>query len=197
MTDRLPDNQGLHVRAAGLRCLVCDVDGTLTDGGVAYHSDGTESRRFHIRDGLGIVAARRVGFHVVWISGRESVVVRRRAEELGVALLMQAVRDKAEALRAVSESLGIPFDAIAFIGDDLNDLPGFRRAGMALAPSDAARDVREAADLVLETAGGAGAVREALEWILRCRGEWESARDGYIDALIEPSSGRDPRPPGQ
>ncbi len=196
MPDRRHGEDAL-VRARRIRCLACDVDGTLTDGGIYYASDGTEARRFHIRDGLGIVAARASGMRIVWISGRDSSVVRRRSEELGVDLLLQGVSDKSIALEQVAHEFAIDMAEIAFIGDDLNDLPGLRVSGLSFAPSDAARDVRAEADVVLEARGGEGAIREALEWILECRDEWDSVRSRYVASLSGQQSFGAPRRPSQ
>jgi 3-deoxy-D-manno-octulosonate 8-phosphate phosphatase (KDO 8-P phosphatase) len=180
--------ESLRVRLARVRLLACDVDGTLTDGGITFDSAGNEARRFHTHDGLGIVLAGTVGLRTVWITGRDSPLVARRARELGVTDLLQGVRDKASALAQLGARLAVAPDEIAFIGDDLNDLPGMRFAGVALAPADAARDVRAAADLVVERPGGSGAVREAIEAILRARGDWDAAVATYLAALTAPSS---------
>lgn len=187
----------LRQRLAAVRLVACDVDGTLTDGGVTFDSAGSESRRFHIHDGLGIVVAATVGLRCVWITGRDSPVVRRRAEELRVTELVQGVRDKASALAQIGARLQVAPDSIAFVGDDLNDLPGMGLAGISFAPSDAAADVRAAADIVLNREGGRGAVREAIEMILRVRGEWDVAVATYLAALTAPESVPGLRPPGQ
>lgn len=187
----------LRARLAAVRLIACDVDGTLTDGGVVFDSSGAEARRFHIHDGLGIVVAATVGLRCVWITGRDSVVVRRRAEELQVEALLQGVRDKAAALAQIGARLQVAPTDIAFVGDDLNDLPGMRFAGISFAPADAAADVRAAADIVLSRGGGQGAVREAIETILRVRGEWDAAVATYLAALTAPGSAPVPRSSGQ
>ncbi|GAB4462950.1 MAG: HAD-IIIA family hydrolase [Armatimonadaceae bacterium] len=166
---------------ARVRLLALDVDGTLTDGGVYYDDLGRESKRFHIQDGLGIVAAQRVGLQIAWITGRESSLVERRARELGVSWLRQGVRDKATALRVLSEESGVSPDAIAFMGDDWNDLPALQTAGVALAPANAVPEVRARVHWVTERAGGSGAVREAIEMILRAQGTYEAALAAYLD----------------
>jgi 3-deoxy-D-manno-octulosonate 8-phosphate phosphatase (KDO 8-P phosphatase) len=173
----------LRMRLAAVRILVCDVDGTLTDGTVVFDSAGNEARAFHIQDGLGMVAAAGVGLRTVWISGRDSPVVRRRAEELRIARLMQGVRDKSAAVKDVVDEFGVSHTEIAFIGDDINDIPGMKASGISLCPEDASQDVLATADWVLHKQGGRGAVREAIELILSCRGEWELARDAYLANL--------------
>jgi 3-deoxy-D-manno-octulosonate 8-phosphate phosphatase (KDO 8-P phosphatase) len=175
---------------ARIRLLVLDVDGTLTDGGVVFDDAGRESKRFHIHDGLGIVLAGFVGLRVAWMTGRTSPLVERRARELGVDLLFQGVRDKAAALVALAVRLQLPLPAVAYMGDDLNDLPALRAAGVALAPANAATDVRDAAHVVTPRAGGDGAVRDAIEAILRARGDWAFALDAYLLSLSTTNTSR-------
>jgi 3-deoxy-D-manno-octulosonate 8-phosphate phosphatase (KDO 8-P phosphatase) len=178
-------------RLARVRLLVMDVDGTLTDGGVFYDDAGREMKRFHIHDGLGIVLARFGGLDVAWMTGRASPLVERRARELGVAALLQGVRDKAASLRDLAASRGLPLDAAGFLGDDLNDLPALRLAGAALAPADADPRVRAEAHLVTDRPGGHGAAREAVEAVLRARGGLDDSVSAYLASLsAEPS----PRP---
>ena len=178
----------LRARLTRIRLLACDVDGTLTDGGITFDSEGNEARRFHTHDGLGIVVAGTVGLRIAWITGRDSPLVARRAHELGVTDLIQGVRDKAAALAKLGARLGIAPDEIAFIGDDLNDLPGMRFAGIGIAPADAARDVRAEADILVDRPGGSGAVRDAIELILQARGVWKAAVATYLAALTAPDA---------
>jgi 3-deoxy-D-manno-octulosonate 8-phosphate phosphatase (KDO 8-P phosphatase) len=179
----------VRARLMNVRLLALDVDGVLTDGGVYFDDAGGEMKRFHIHDGLGIVLARFVGLQVAWITGRNSPVVQRRAKELGVTLLRQGVRDKVAALAEVGVKCGVTPDAIAYMGDDLNDLPALRWAGVALAPANAASpEVREAAHLITARAGGAGAARDAIELILRARGDWDAALGAYLISLSTPSA---------
>ena len=170
-----------------IRLLALDVDGTLTDGGVFYDDAGRELKRFHIHDGLGIVLAGFVGLGIAWMTGRTSPLVERRARELGVTDLLQGVRDKAQTLDDLALRRGLSLDEIAFMGDDLNDLPALRRAGFAVAPANAVPEVRAAAHLVTPRAGGAGAVRDAIEAILHARGDWTFACDAYLLSLSAPS----------
>ncbi len=175
----------LSARLARVRLLVLDVDGTLTDGGVIYDAAGNEAKRFHIHDGLGIVLAAFVGLRVAWMTGRTSSLVERRARELGIPanLLLQGVRDKGFALVALAARLQVPPDAVAYMGDDLNDLPALRIAGLALAPANAVAEVAAAAHLVTPRAGGDGAVRDAIEAILKARGDWAYALEAYRVSL--------------
>lgn len=166
-----------------IRLLALDVDGTLTDGGVYYDDSGVEAKRFHIHDGLGIVLAGFVGLQIAWLTGRTSPLVERRARELGVAHLLQAVRDKAAALTDLAFRLGVSPDEVAYLGDDLNDLPALRAAAVALAPANAAAEVKAVAHVVTARAGGQGAVRDAIEAILRARGDYAFAVEAYLLSL--------------
>jgi 3-deoxy-D-manno-octulosonate 8-phosphate phosphatase (KDO 8-P phosphatase) len=151
--------------------LLCfDVDGVLTDGGIAVGPDGGEWKRFHVRDGLGIVAALRAGLRVAFVSGRRSEAVAARARELGITADRQGVQDKAAEVRALRESLGASRGETLFLGDDVVDLPGFAESGVAVAVADAHPRLKEEADAVCAAAGGAGAAREVIEAVLLARG---------------------------
>lgn len=159
-------------RAARIRLLVLDVDGVLTDGGLVYGASGEEAKRFHVRDGLALVAARRAGLYVAVISGRASPAVTRRMAELGVAHVQQGVADKVRALADLMQRLAVSAGEVAVMGDDLQDLPLMRRVGLGLAPGDAVPEVRRAAHWRSRRRGGEGAVREAVEMLLRARKAW-------------------------
>ena len=166
-----------------VRLLILDVDGTLTDGGLYFSESGESLKRFHAQDGLGIVLAGHVGLKIAWITGRTSRIVEKRATDLGVAELRQGVHDKAVAVREVCESLGISPENTAFMGDDLNDLPGFGAVGFKMAPANAVPYVRERADWVSVKNGGDGAVREAIDAILVARGDLDRAVALYLASL--------------
>jgi 3-deoxy-D-manno-octulosonate 8-phosphate phosphatase (KDO 8-P phosphatase) len=159
-------------KAPQTRLLVLDVDGVLTDGVLIYGASGEEIKRFHVRDGLALQQARRAGVEVAIVSGRASAAVTRRMSELGVVEVHQGVGDKEALLRGLLARLGVSAAETAVMGDDLPDLPLMRMAGIAMAPVDAAPEVRQAADWVSRSAGGHGAVREAIEWLLRSRKAW-------------------------
>lgn len=159
-------------KAPRIRLLVLDVDGVLTDGVLVYGASGEEIKRFHVRDGLAMQEARRAGVEVAIVSGRASAAVTRRMSELGVVEVHQGVGDKEALLRGLLARLGVSAAETAVMGDDLPDLPLMRMAGIAMAPVDAAPEVRQAADWVSRSAGGHGAVREAVEWLLRSRKAW-------------------------
>lgn len=158
--------------AARIRLLILDVDGVLTDGVLVYGASGEETKRFHVRDGLAIQAARRAGLEIAVVSGRASAAVTRRMSELGVVEVHQGVADKEMLLRALAARLGVTPAETAVMGDDLVDLPLMRVAGLAMAPVDAVPEVRQAAAWVSRSAGGHGAVREAIEFLLRSRKAW-------------------------
>lgn len=159
-------------RASRIRLLVLDVDGVLTDGRLVYGPSGEEIKRFHVRDGLGMQAARRAGIEIAVISGRASAAVTRRMSELGIVEVHQGVADKASLLRGLLGRLGVRAGEAAVMGDDLTDLPLMEMAGLGLAPADAVPEVRRAAGWVSRSPGGRGAVREAVEMLLRSRKAW-------------------------
>src|SRR5579862_1570243 len=150
-----------HERLSAVRLLAMDVDGVLTDGVVQYDQDGKELKSFHVADGLGIVAAQRNGLRIAWISGRVHAGVVQRASELGVAHLMQGVKDKGSALRQLCKLEGITLSEVAFIGDDWNDLPAFEAAGVRFAVSSAELEIRSRADWVSPRPGGRGEIGRA------------------------------------
>jgi 3-deoxy-D-manno-octulosonate 8-phosphate phosphatase (KDO 8-P phosphatase) len=155
-----------------------DVDGVLTDGRLYVSQDGTEWKTFHTHDGHGIRLGQRCGLGFGILSGRESRVVARRAEELRITEVHQRVFDKGALLGPILARIGLSGDAVCYIGDDLVDLPVMRRVGLAVAPADARPEVIEAAHYVTARRGGRGAVREAIELVLRARGEWDKLAAG-------------------
>jgi 3-deoxy-D-manno-octulosonate 8-phosphate phosphatase (KDO 8-P phosphatase) len=142
-----------------IKLLVLDVDGVLTDGGLWVAADGSVTKRFFVRDGSGIVRLQRVGIPVCWLTGRADPAVARRAEELKIARLIAGSHDKADALHSLSLGMGVSLDEIAYVGDDLLDLPAIRLAGLSVAPCDASVEVRDEVDWVSDIAGGQGVVR--------------------------------------
>ena len=165
-------------RASRIRLLVLDVDGVLTDGGLFVSASGEEAKRFHVHDGLALVAARKAGLQIAILSARASAAVTRRMTELGVGEVHQGVTDKVGALDALRERLGLAVGEVAMMGDDLPDLPAMARAGLALAPANAAAEVKRAAHWVARRRGGDGAVREAVEMLLKSRRAWPPRPEG-------------------
>ena len=167
-----------------IRYLILDVDGTLTDGGVYYDATGNELKKFAIKDGAGLVLARAAGIRTVICTGRESAAVRRRAADLKITDVYQNVSDKAAFLRDFMQQNGCDAQQVAYCGDDLNDLAAMALCGFVACPADAAPEVRAAADYVCPQAGGAGAVRGAVEAILRQDGRWQAAVQAVFGAKV-------------
>lgn len=163
----------LAARAARVRLLLLDVDGVLTDGRVVYADDGTEVKRFHVRDGSGLKFWRDAGKRAAIVSGRRSPAVDRRAAELGIAPVLQGEGDKLPAFERVLAELGLDASQVCAVGDDLPDLPVLTRTGLAVAVADACPEVRAVADYMTAVPGGAGAVRDAVEWLMKLTGEWD------------------------
>jgi 3-deoxy-D-manno-octulosonate 8-phosphate phosphatase (KDO 8-P phosphatase) len=170
----------IHERASRIRLLLFDVDGVLTDGVVVMHTDGTESKGFHIRDGAAIVWAQRAGLSVGLLSARTSGATTHRAAQLAIRTVVQGVPDKLVAYQQILRDTGLSDDAVAYMGDDLLDVPVLSRAGLAGAPADAAQDVRDRVHWVSAMGGGRGAVREFIELILRAQDRWETVTREYM-----------------
>jgi 3-deoxy-D-manno-octulosonate 8-phosphate phosphatase (KDO 8-P phosphatase) len=168
----------LHERARRVRLILLDVDGVLTDGTVEIHSTGGESKPFFIRDGLGMVWARKAGVEVGLLSGRPSEATTRRADELGLRIVSQGSNDKRGAFAHILATHGFDAREVAYMGDDLVDLPILGQAGLSTAPADAVDDVRSTVDWVSRHPGGRGAVRELVELVLTAQERWA----GIVDA---------------
>jgi 3-deoxy-D-manno-octulosonate 8-phosphate phosphatase (KDO 8-P phosphatase) len=166
----------MHEPSAAAVTLLClDVDGVLTDGGVRLDDNGVETKRFHVRDGLGIKLWMGLGHEVALLTRRSGDALLHRARELGIRHVTQGADRKEQAFAQLLEQLGRVPGQAAMIGDDLPDLPVMRRAGYPIAVADAAPEVRQAARFVTTLPGGHGAVREAIEHLLKARGEWDRA----------------------
>ena len=159
---------------ANIRLLCLDVDGVMTDGRLLLDADGREAKCFHIHDGLGIRLWQSTGRTVAVVTGRASKPVRERCKELGIKLLAEGQGDKRPAWDRILQHTGIPAEQTAMIGDDLPDLPLIKAAGLGIAVSNAVHEIKEAADWVTIHAGGDGAIREAIEAILKAQGEWDN-----------------------
>jgi 3-deoxy-D-manno-octulosonate 8-phosphate phosphatase (KDO 8-P phosphatase) len=169
-------------RAAGIRLLLFDVDGVLTDGVVHMHVDGSESKGFHIRDGAAMVWAQRVGLTVGLLSARASGATTQRAAQLAIRLVVQGVSSKLDAYERILRDAGLPDAAVAYMGDDLLDLPVLARAGLSAAPADAAPEVLSRVNWVSAAPGGRGAVREFIEKVLRAQNRWDGIVREYAPA---------------
>lgn len=191
----------LTARLRAIRLLAMDVDGVLTEGGIAWGQDSEgrlfEFKVFCVKDGLGLHLVREAGLEVAWFSGRASAAVERRAAELHVRHLHQRVRDKGQALRTLAAELQLDRSEVLYIGDDLNDLPAFEAAGVTVAVANAAASLRERADWVTQQLGGRGAVREVVEAVLRAQGRWDGAVRSFLDSLREEEARPAAEPPPQ
>ena len=154
--------------------MLLDVDGVLTDGTVLMHGDGTESKHFHIRDGAAMVWAMKAGLTVGLLSARESAATLQRATQLGIPIVSQGVASKIAAYERIVSDAQLADDAVAYMGDDLLDLPILSRVGLAGVPSDGAEEARAVAHWVSPVPGGRGAVREFLEVILKAQDRWDA-----------------------
>jgi 3-deoxy-D-manno-octulosonate 8-phosphate phosphatase (KDO 8-P phosphatase) len=164
----------LRARLKRIKLFLCDVDGVLTDGSVFIGGE-REFKRFNIRDGLGLVLARRAGLKAGWVSARPSPATKMRAKELKIDFLVQQ-GDKLSKTGAVDELLArekISWDEVCFVGDDVVDLGPLARAGFGVAVADARPEAKSAAAFTTRAAGGRGAVREVIEMILQAQGKWE------------------------
>ncbi|HOI54297.1 MAG TPA: HAD hydrolase family protein [Phycisphaerae bacterium] len=162
-----------------IRLLVCDVDGVLTDGRIIYDSAGAETKQFHVRDGSGLKYWLRAGHVAALLSGRSCAATERRAAELGISLVEQGVKEKWPVMERILQAAGCTADEAAYVGDDLPDLPVMLRVGCPVAVADAVDEVRAAARRVTALGGGQGAVREAIEWILKAQGRWDAIMARY------------------
>ena len=166
-------------RWAGVQLLACDVDGVLTDGSLSFDSRGELIQTFYVRDGFGLVAARRAGIKIAWISGRPSKVAQHRFNELGLDFCLLACDDKATALLDLQKQLNIGPGACCFIGDDVPDLSAFTVCGLKVAVADAEPVVASRADYITRARGGRGAVREIIDLMLSARGYWDMMLDMF------------------
>ena len=159
-----------------IKLIVLDVDGCLTDGGLIYSADAIESKRFNVKDGLGITTWIKIGNQVAIITGRNSTIVERRSKELGVQHLHQGIRDKDRVLKEIIELLNLKPHEIGVIGDDLNDYNMLSLAGRSFTPNNGVRVIKELVDTVLSCNGGDGAVREMIDILI----DENDQRDAFL-----------------
>lgn len=163
-----------------VRLLALDVDGVLTDGRIIFNDAGQETKLFDVKDGHGIKLLSRSGVEVAIITARESKVVLHRAEDLGIALVYQGMKDKKKALEELASRTGIPPLEMAYMGDDIVDLPVLTRVGFSATVADAVDEVRERVDYIASRTGGRGAVREVAELILKTQSRWDDVIKAYL-----------------
>ncbi len=162
--------ESLIDKAKKVELLLLDVDGILTDGKIFIDSYGSELKAFHIHDGLGISLLKKSGIEVGIISGRNSRSVDHRARELHIREVYQGITDKVSVYKQLTVKYNLSDEQVAFMGDDLIDLPLLRIVGFSATAADAVREVRESVDMISERAGGGGAVREITDFILKAKG---------------------------
>ncbi len=172
-SNELPGGQDL----TRIRLLLTDVDGVLTDGRIHFDAAGNEVKSFHVHDAAGVFYWQRAGGLTGFVSGRRGRIVEQRAEELGIAELHLGRLDKLPVFEEILARRDLRPEEVAYVGDDLLDLPVLLRAGFAVAPADARPEVRERVHHVAEARGGFGVLREVIEILLRARGAWQQVVD--------------------
>lgn len=168
-------------RARKVRLLVMDVDGVLTDGRMVLSDKGDELKMFHTHDGIGLALAHRAGLHTALVTGETSPIAKTRGDKLGVGAVVLGARRKGDVVEELLAERGWPREALAYIGDDLLDIPALERAGLAVTVADAVTDVKAVAHVVTKAPGGHGAVRECVELILRAQGVWNAVFRAYVE----------------
>ncbi len=168
-------------RLKPIRLLLLDVDGVLTDGGLVYHDDGSESKVFDVKDGHGIKLLQRAGIEVGFLTGRYSRAARNRARDLGIELVLEGIKNKIKAYEEVLTRKNLSDEEVAFMGDDLVDIPVLRRVGLAVSVPDACQDVFPYVHYITQHSGGKGACREICEMILKAQKKWSSVTDRYFE----------------
>ena len=177
----MSEPSSVQERAARIKLLLMDCDGVLTDGRIWLISDGDDQKGFHTRDGLGLELFHKAGLSSGVISGRSSAAVERRARDLGMMHVRLGCNDKLSAFSEIITSTSISSNQVAFIGDDLNDIPLMSRAGLAIAVADASSETLAKAHYVTRTLGGHGAVREVVELILKAQSRWQSVVKKFFE----------------
>lgn len=163
-----------------VKLLILDVDGVMTDGSIIYDDDGKEIKIFDVKDGHGIKLLMRAGIDVAIITARESQVVLHRAKNLGIDMVYQKAMDKVEAFNEILQKKQLSEKEVAYVGDELVDIPLLRKVGFAAAVKDAVEDLKMYVDFITEKNGGQGAVREICELILKTQGKWGEATEKYF-----------------
>jgi len=177
----IEQTENVAERARKIRLLILDCDGVLTDGRIIMLPGGDETKTFDVKDGHAMVMAQRAGLRIAIISGRKSSVVRARAEELGVAHLHEMAWVKTEPYEKILAEEGLKDEQVCYVGDDVVDIPLLRRAGLAVAVSDAVEETKAQSHVVTKRKGGRGAVREVIEFILKAQNKWDDAMSRYLE----------------
>jgi 3-deoxy-D-manno-octulosonate 8-phosphate phosphatase (KDO 8-P phosphatase) len=167
-------------RARKIRLLVMDVDGVLTDGRMMLSDRGDELKAFHTHDGIGLALAKRAGIRTAMVTGESSPIAKTRGSKLGVDSVVLGARRKGEVVEALRAEHNVPAEAVAFIGDDLLDIPAMQIVGLAVTVADAPPEVKAVAHHVTRAQGGRGAVRELVELVLTSQRTWRSTVAAYV-----------------
>jgi 3-deoxy-D-manno-octulosonate 8-phosphate phosphatase (KDO 8-P phosphatase) len=162
-----------------IRLLVLDVDGVMTDGKIIMNDMGREIKNFDVKDGHGIKILMRCGIDVILLTGRRSAVVEHRAKDIGIEEVYQGIYNKLEKFEEILQNKSFNYENIAFVGDDIVDIPLLKRVGFSVAVADATEDVKKCVDYITKKAGGDGAVREVCELILQAQGKWIDVAKRY------------------
>ena len=170
----------MAVDLSRLKLLLLDVDGVMTDGRIIYDNNGGETKAFDVKDGHGLKLLQRAGFMVGIITGRKSAIVLRRAEELGIDIVYQDAKNKLQPFTEIMSKYSLDPSEIAYVGDDVVDLPVMLKVGFSATVADAVEDIKPFVDLVTERPGGRGAVREVCDYILKATGHWGDVSDRYF-----------------
>jgi 3-deoxy-D-manno-octulosonate 8-phosphate phosphatase (KDO 8-P phosphatase) len=170
----------LQTRAARIKLFLMDCDGVLTDARIWVLESGEDQKAFNTKDGLGLEILHRSGIKSGVISGRVSSALTRRAQKLGMSYVRQGCEDKKQAFAEIVADAGLTNADVAFAGDDLNDVPLMLQSGLAIAVADAVTETREHAHYITQARGGHGAVREAIELILKAQGKWDDLVRRYL-----------------
>jgi 3-deoxy-D-manno-octulosonate 8-phosphate phosphatase (KDO 8-P phosphatase) len=171
-------------KAKKIKLIIFDVDGVLTDGGIYIGEQGELFKSFDVRDGLGISLWQKLGGSTAIITGRESACLLQRAKELHIGKVCQGQSSKLEAYEGLKQEFAVTDGEVAYIGDDLIDIPVMQQAGLALAVGDAVHEVCHQADVISSYDGGRGAVRELIEFILKAQDKWEKVLAVYSQAAV-------------
>jgi len=163
-----------------IKVLFLDVDGVLSDGAIIYDENGVETKRFDVKDGLGIKLAQHAGIEIVIISGRKSKVTDVRCAELGIKRVNTGVKDKVECYESIKAEMNISDDETAYMGDDINDMALLKKVGLSATVDDAFDYMKESVKFVASRRGGNGAVRELIEEILKRNGQWEETLKSFF-----------------
>lgn len=163
-----------------IKYLILDVDGTLTDSGIYYDNDGHEFKKFTTRDYVGVLAAHYLGIKVIIVTGRNSALTQRRADEMHIDYVFQGIRRKSDCIEAFMQEHKITYDNIGYIGDDLNDLASMKPVGFKACPKDACVEIKGICDYVSTIEGGHGVVQDVMRYVLSKMNKW----DGFIDEIV-------------